>query len=146
MLSVPWRHRFDPITRMTSAVWKFSIDWQAYLKAHRKSELDYLSPKRRAGESWPWRPLSCDVTSAGEPGVAEPHSPRSSAPRSSPARCTLSGPSPSPGRWSTGNATCCVPPWCAPRRRLSCCQTCPSPGLQNTGNTTFVIFYLIRTS
>lgn len=51
ILSVRWRHRFDQITRMIT-VWKFSSNWQAYLKAHKKSEPEYLSPKRGAGETW----------------------------------------------------------------------------------------------
>lgn len=56
--------------------------------------------------------------------------PWSFQPRSSLARCTRWNPWPSPGRWRTGNATCCAQPWCALQRWPSYCQTCLSPALK----------------
>lgn len=98
---------------------------RAWCLAHDKGWADMavivLASSQHCAPSWEARP---------EASRSPARSPWSSPPRNSRALCTPWSPSLSPGRWSTGNATCCVLPWCALQMWRSCCQTCLFPTLK----------------
>ncbi len=62
-------------------------------------------------------------------------SPWSSERRSSRGLCIQWSPWPAPAQWSTGSATGCALPWCAPQTSPFYYQTCLSPDLgEHAGN------------